>query len=461
MDELFIEQAFESKREFFDAGLTKSYEFRISQLKALRKTIVANEGEILEALYKDMHKPKFEAFTSEIGIIYEEIDYTIKHLRKWMKPKKVTTPIVIHPSVSKIYPEPLGVVLIVGPWNYPFQLLINPLVGAIAAGNCAILKPSDNTKNTAQIIEKIISSTFASNFVSVVQGPGAMIGPMLIEKHTFNHIFFTGSPNVGKQIMAMAAKHLTPVTLELGGKSPAIVHADAKLKISAQRLIWAKLFNAGQTCVSPDYLLVHESVKEVFVDLIRKTIIQFLGHDPSTTENFTHIVNSRRFNVLKEYLKEGRIIHGGRFDESINYIEPTLMDNVSFDDKLMQEEIFGPILPILTYKDIEEVLPIIRKNRYPLALYLFTESKQVEQYILSNVEFGGGSINNALVHLVNPKLPFGGIENSGMGSYHGKRSFETFSHMKSVIKTSTIIDPTLRYAPYNERKFNLAKFIFN
>ncbi len=460
MEEKIIKEAFESKREFFDAGNTKSYEFRVTQLKALKKAIMENENEILDALYKDMHKPKFEAFTSEIGIIYDEIDFVLKHLNKWMKPRRVSTPLVIHPSRSKIYHEPLGVVLIVGPWNYPFQLLINPLVGAIAAGNCAILKPSDNTRNTAQIIEKIISKIFPQNYVSVVQGPGAMVGPMLIERHAFNHIFFTGSPNVGKQIMAMASKHLTPVTLELGGKSPAIVHSDANLKVSAQRLIWAKLFNAGQTCVSPDYLLVHESVKDVFVDLMQKTIVQFIGNDPSTSENFTHIVNSRRFNVLKEYLKEGRIVHGGRFDETKNYIEPTLIDNVSFDDKLMQEEIFGPILPILTYRN-EEVLPIIRKNRYPLALYLFTESKAVENFILSNVEFGGGSINNALVHLVNPKLPFGGIGNSGMGSYHGKRSFETMSHMKSVIKTSTIIDPTLRYAPYNERKFKLAKFIFN
>ena len=461
MEENIIKEAFESKREFFDSGNTKSYEFRVAQLKALRKAIVESETEILNALYKDMHKPKFEAFTSEIGIVYDEIDFALRNLKKWMKHKKVSTPIVLHPSTSKIYPEPLGVVLIIGPWNYPFQLLINPLVGAIAAGNCAIIKPSDNTKNTAQVIGKIIAKTFSPNFVSVIQGPGAMVGPMLIDKYEFNHIFFTGSPNVGKEIMAMAAKHLTPVTLELGGKSPAIVHSDANLKISAQRLIWAKFFNAGQTCVSPDYLLVHESVKDVFVDLMRKTIVQFLGDDPSTSENFTHIVNSRRFNVLKEYLNEGRIIHGGRFDESQNYIEPTLIDGVSFEDKLMQEEIFGPILPILTYRNIEDVLPIIRKNRYPLALYLFTESKPIERYILSNVEFGGGSINNALVHLVNPKLPFGGVGNSGMGSYHGKRSFETFSHMKSVIKTSTIIDPTLRYAPYNERKFKLAKLIFN
>ena len=331
MEEKIIKEAFESKRQFFDSGNTKSYEFRVAQLKTLRKAIEENENEILDALYKDMHKPKFEAFTSEIGIIYDEIDFALKNLKKWMKPKKVSTPLVVHPSTSKIHPEPLGVVLIIGPWNYPFQLLINPLVGAIAAGNCAILKPSDNTRNTAQIIEKIISNIFPQNYVSVAQGPGAMVGPMLIEKYAFNHIFFTGSPNVGKQIMAMASKHLTPVTLELGGKSPAIVHSDANLKVSAQRLIWAKLFNAGQTCVSPDYLLVHESIKDVFIDLMRKTVVQFLGNDPSTSENFTHIVNSRRFNVLKEYLKEGRIVHGGRFDENKNYIEPTLIDSVGLE----------------------------------------------------------------------------------------------------------------------------------
>lgn len=460
MDKLLLDSAFNSKREFFDSGATRQYSYRIEQLKKLKAAIEQHEQEILDALYADMHKPAFEAFTSEVGVMYEEINYAIKHLKKWMKPKRVSTPLVLHPSRSKIVAEPLGVVLIIGPWNYPFQLLLAPLVGAIAAGNCAVIKPSDNTPNTARVVEKIVTTTFDNRLVSVVLGPGSEVGPMLIERYRFDHIFFTGSPNVGKQIMSMASQHLTPVTLELGGKSPAIIHSDADLDVAVKRLVWAKFFNAGQTCVAPDYLLVHKHVKSRVVELAKRYIVEFYGKTPATSESLTHIVNQRRFNALLQYLSNGTVIHGGGSDAEKRFIEPTLLDNVSLDSSVMREEIFGPILPIVEYSHIEEVVPIIRRNRYPLALYLFTKSHKVERFIIERVEFGGGAINNALMHLVNPKLPFGGVGFSGMGSYHGRKSFEAMSHFKSILKTSTRVDPPLRYAPYTERKLSLARLFF-
>lgn len=460
MDELMIEKSFSMKRNFFDEGKTRSYEFRIENLKKLKEMIKKNEKEILEALYLDLHKPAFEAFTSEIGIMYEEINYTIEHLKTWMKPKKVSTPLVLQPSTSYIYSEPLGVTLIIGPWNYPFQLLLAPLVGAIAAGNCAMIKPSDQTKHTSDLVAKIIAETFAEEYISVVQGPGAMVGPMLIEKFRFDHIFFTGSPSVGKKIAAMASEHLTPVTLELGGKSPVIVDKNVNIDVAAKRLTWAKYFNAGQTCVCPDYLLVHESIKDEFINRMKFYIKEFFGDNPIESENFGRIVNEKRFDVLKAFLDEGNIVIGGESDKISKFISPTIIDRINLDSKIMQEEIFGPILPVMTYGDIKEVVPVIRKNRYPLALYLYTNNKQVEEFIIENIEFGGGCINNGMIHLANSKLPFGGVGNSGMGRYHGIDSFDTFSHKKSIIKTKECLDPSLRYAPYSDKKLNTAKKFF-
>ena len=377
-----------------------------------------------------------------------------------MKPKKVSTPLVLQPSTSYIYSEPLGVTLIIGPWNYPFQLLLAPLVGSIAAGNCAILKPSDQTKHTSDLVEKIISETFAEEYISVVQGPGAMVGPMLIEKFRFDHIFFTGSPSVGKKIAAMAAQHLTPVTLELGGKSPVIVDKDANIDVAAKRLTWAKFFNAGQTCVCPDYLLVHESIKDEFINKLKFYIKEFFGDKPIESESFGRIVNEKRFDVLKAFLDEGNIVIGGESDKNSKFISPTIIDGITLDSKIMLEEIFGPLLPVMTYSDIKEVVSIIRKNRYPLALYLYTNNKQIEDFIIENIEFGGGCINNGMLHLANSKLPFGGVGNSGMGRYHGVDSFDTFSHKKSILKTKECIDPALRYAPYSDKKLNTTKAFF-
>ncbi|MFA9398030.1 MAG: aldehyde dehydrogenase [Clostridiaceae bacterium] len=460
MDKFIIENSFNMKQKFFDDGKTKTYEFRLEQLRKLKQMIKKNENEIIEALYLDLHKPTVESFISEIGFMYEEINYSIKHLKSWMKTKKVSTPIVLSPSKSFIYSEPLGVILIIGPWNYPFQLLLAPLVGAISAGNCAMIKPSAQTKHTSNLVAKIISETYDEEYISVVEGPGAMIGPMLIETNKFDHIFFTGSQSVGKSIATMAANHLTPVTLELGGKSPVIVDKDANIDIAAKRLTWSKFFNSGQTCVCPDYLLVHESVKNELLNKMKFYIIEFFGENPIESENFARIINKKRFNILKEFLDEGNIIIGGQNDEDTKFIAPTIIDNINLDSKIMQQEIFGPILPILTYKNIEEVIPIIRKNRYPLALYLYTKNKITEKFILENIEFGGGCINNGMVHLANTNIPFGGVSNSGMGNYHGKYSFDVFSHKKSIIKTGNWLDISLRYPPYTNNKLNTAKKFF-
>lgn len=448
---------YELKRSFFDSGHTLAYEFRKQQLINLKKAIKEKESDIINAMAKDLGKPEFEAYTSEIGLIYEEINEAVRMLKKWMRPKRVKSPLTIHPSSSKIHYEPLGVVLIIGPWNYPFQLLMAPLVGAIAAGNCAVMKPSDQTPNVSEVVEKLVKSAFSCEYVSVVRGPGAMIGPELIERFRFDHIFFTGSPRVGSSIAQMAAPKLTPVTLELGGKSPVIVDQSANLKIAAKRLVWAKFFNAGQTCVCPDYLLVHQSVKDKFVQLLKDNIIQCYGDDPVKSKHIGRIVSKKRVDALKELLKNGTIVHGGRVYEEERFIEPTIIENVTLDDPIMKEEIFGPILPVLTYNTNDEALQIIRANRYPLALYIYTENRQNEKFFLDRVEFGGGCVNNGVVHLLNSALPFGGVGFSGMGHYHGKFSFETFSHAKSIVKTSTAIDISLRYAPYNANKLSIVR----
>lgn len=450
---------FYSKRDFFDAGNTKSYDFRIQQLEKLKAAIKKYEKDIFDALYMDLHKSGFESYTSEVGFIYEEINYTIKHLRGWMKPRGVKGSISTMPSKSNIYPEPLGVVLIIGPWNYPFQLILAPLIGAIAAGNCVIIKPSNQSINTSFIIEKIIEEIFPWEYISVIQGSGSTIIPNLIENYSFNHIFFTGSPNIGKEILRLASYHLTPVTLELGGKSPAIVHKDANLSLAAKKIVAGKYYNAGQTCISPDYLLVHEDIKEELVEYLIKYIKEFYGQNPKNSKDYGRIINKNRFGILLRYLDDGDIIFGGDSDMDDLYIEPTILECEDMNSPIMKEEIFGPILPILTYKEIDEVVDMVRKNRYPLALYLFTEDIDIEQFIIDRVEFGGGCINNSLLHILSPSMPFGGVGNSGMGSYHGKYTFDTFTHYKSILKSHNKIDVPLRYPPYNHKNLDLVKKI--
>ena len=449
--------SYESKRKYFDDGKTKSYDFRITQLKKLKSAIKNNEDNLMNAFYLDLGKPQFEAYTSEIGIVYEQIKSTINNLKKWMKPRKVNTPIYLQPSSSYIYPEPKGVVLIISPWNYPFQLTISPLIGAIAAGNCAVIKPSNKSKNTQNVISKIIGEAFSPEYISVVEGPGdATVNP-LIENNRFDHIFFTGSVSVGRKILELSAKHLTTVTLELGGKSPTIVHSDADIDTTAKRITWAKFFNVGQTCIAPDYILVHESKKEALIDNIKFYIKKYYGNNTEDSNDYGRIISNNHFDRLVSLLEGANILVGGNHNRDKRFIEPTLVDGVTLESPVMKEEIFGPILPILTYQDITEVVPIIRKNRYPLSLYLFTEDKIIENYIIGNIEFGGGCINHGISHVVNPNLPFGGVGYSGMGAYHSKYTFDAFTHEKSIFKQSGIFEVDLKYPPYNKNKLKLVK----
>lgn len=453
-----LENPYQNKRSFFDQGNTKSYEFRIEQLKKLKAAINNNETNIIDALTLDLGKPEFESYTAEIGVVYQEINFAIRKLRGWMRPKYVLTPIFLLPAISYITPEPKGVVLIISPWNYPFQLIMSPLIGAIAAGNCVILKPSNKSIRTQHIISNIIGQAFEEEYISVVEGPGYTTANLLIENYRFDHIFFTGSARVGKIILELAAEHLSTVTLELGGKSPAIVHSDADIDIAAKRITWAKFFNAGQTCIAADYVLVHASKREEFIERLKYYINYYYGESPESSNNYGRIINNDRFESLIHLLNDGNIISGGEYHRKIKYIEPTLIDEVSMDDKIMKEEIFGPILPILTYEDITEVVKIVRMNRYPLALYLFTLDKEVKDYIIDNIEFGGGCINHALSHVVNSYLPFGGVGNSGMGNYHSKYTFDEFSHQKSIYKAITKYELNLKYPPYTEAKIKLAKW---
>lgn len=433
------------QHQFFNDNQTKAISFRIYQLKMLKSTIQKQEDAIYTALYKDLRKSREEAYLTEISIVLNEIDFHIRNLRRWGKPQRVSSPLALFPSSSKIMYDPLGVVLIIAPWNYPFQLLFNPLIGAISAGCCAVLKPSPYAPETEKIMSEIIQNSFSPDYIQIVCG-GIDVSNALL-KQRFDLIFFTGSPFVGKVIMKAAAEHLTPVVLELGGKSPCIVDSDCNIAITAKRIVWGKFINAGQTCIAPDYLLVHHSLKEKLIEKIKEYIHQFFGENPQKSEFFGRIVHERAFDRLAAYLEQGSIRFGGVTNKEDKYISPTLIDEVSPDSLCMQEEIFGPILPILTFKDIREVTEYIKKNEKPLALYFF--GKQNADKILHETSSGGACINDTLMHIVNHNLPFGGVGNSGIGKYHGKLSFMVFSNAKGIVKTPTQIDLPLKYAPYH------------
>lgn len=443
-----ISGTFRAQQDFFRSGATRPYAFRKAQLLRLLKSIQDNEQLISQALYKDLRKSEFEAYGSEIGILYKEIRHTLRHLKEWMESRRVATPMLFFPSSSRIVPDPLGTVLIIGPWNYPFLLAMNPLVSAIAGGNTAFVKPSEQAPHTAEIVEKIINECFDPSFVAVFQGPGHIVAPAIIEENRFDHIFFTGNITIGKRIMEMATAHLTPVTLELGGKSPCIIDREANLDHAARKVAWSKIFNAGQTCVAPDYLLVHADVKDLFLVKLKAAFVRMLGDDPQKSPDYGRLINRKRFDAVAGYLKEGQVVFGGQTDPDDLYIAPTILDGVSIHDKVMQEEIFGPVLPVITYQHREEVLDWIERNPYPLALYLFTSSRESERFYVQNVRFGGGCINNGIIHLGNPDLPFGGVGASGMGQYHGKHGFDVFTRPKSILRTPTWFDVPLWYAPY-------------
>lgn len=453
-----INLIFKNQKEFFESGKTINVDYRIKNLKKLNDIIKKNEDKILNELKKDLGKSNFEGYVTEVGILYDDINFHIKNVKKWSSEEKRKSPIVYYPSKSYIYKEPYGVTLIIGPFNYPFQLVIAPLIGAISAGNTAIIKPSENSRNIALLLEKLINENFPEGYLRVVNPLGGKETVSLLLDKPFDYIFFTGSVRVGKLVMQKAAQHLTPVTLELGGKSPCIVDSDAKLKLAAKRIVWGKFLNAGQTCVAPDYLCVHKSVKDELLKLIINEIrIQF-GENVRNSEDYPRIVNKSSLERLSGYLNDGKIYYGGNIDEDNLYMEPTLIIKPDLNSPLMSDEIFGPILPILVYEDLDNVIKFINHREKPLALYYFSESKKKIKYILTSTTSGGVTINDTIIHVANPNLPFGGVGNSGVGKYHGKESFETFTHNKSVMKRGTFIEFNIRFAPY-KNKLNLVKRI--
>lgn len=445
-------------RSYFNGGATKPYAFRIQQLKALKAAIVKHEEDLYAALYADLKKSKEESWVTELGMVISELNAILKGLKQWMQPESAGTNFLNLPSSSYVLKEPLGVVLIIGPWNYPFQLLINPLLGAIAAGNCVVLKPSEFSPATTAVMKKLIEETFLPEYILYAEGDGATVIPEMMNNFSFDHIFYTGSTAVGKIIYKMAAEKLTPVTLELGGKSPCIVESDANINVAARRIAITKFSNCGQMCVAPDYVLVHEAVKEKFVEELKKATVKFYDEKPQESYSYGKIINEKQFNRLTGYLNNGTVVHGGHVDKEKLFIEPTVLTDVSMDMPVMKDEIFGPILPVISFASAVEAKEIIEQHPNPLAFYLYTSSKQKENYWMNEIPFGGGCVNNSSWHLTNHHLPFGGRGFSGTGNYHGKYSFETFSHRKAIMKTPTWFDPDIKYPPF-KGKLKLFKWV--
>ncbi len=441
------------QKDFYHTQATQSVAYRKEVLGKLKVAIEQHMDDITSALYTDLGKSKEESYFTEIAMVLSEISYALKHLSRWVKPRKVKTPIALFKAKSRIYYEPYGVVLILSPWNYPFQLALNPLVGAIAAGNTVIVKPSSSSPHVADVIAKILSEVFAENYVYTVIGNAAQAEALLYEK--VDYIFFTGSIPVGKKVMQIAANNLVPVTLELGGKSPAIIDSNIDLKMVAKRIAFGKLINAGQTCIAPDYVLIKKVDKPVFIEAYKEAVQSFYGQDVLHNDSYPKIISEKHVLRLKGLMENEKIVFGGNSQGS--KIEPTILDEITFDSKVMQEEIFGPILPLIDYDSIDEVIQILQKKDKPLALYLFTNNPQVQEKIITSVSFGGGTINDTLMHFVNHHMGFGGVGFSGMGSYHGRHSFETFSHAKSVLNRSLKVDLSMRYHPFTPAKLKLAK----
>ncbi|XWN37015.1 MAG: aldehyde dehydrogenase [Balneola sp.] len=445
----------DKQKKFFQTGATKDISFRIEQLKKLKEILIENEQLLIDEVHKDFQKSAFETYVTEIGLVITDINFALKNIESWIKQRSVSTPIVNFPSKNFIITEPYGSALIIAPWNYPILLSMQPLVGAIAAGNTTILKPSELTPHTSSAIEQLISETFDPEFLKVILG-GVEESSTLV-KMDFDYIFFTGSTRVGKIIMKDAAERLTPLTLELGGKSPCIVDKTANLEISAKRIAWGKFLNAGQTCVAPDYLLVEKSVKKEFLIHLKTAINQLYGDDPKESPDYPRIINDTHFDRLASLLSDGETVIGGDSAKETRYIAPTILSNISLEDKIMQEEIFGPILPVLDYTSVEDCISIINARPRPLALYIFTSDQKLEDCILNTVSFGGGAVNDTIAQLGNHHLSFGGVGASGFGSYHGKSSFDCFSHQKSVMKKPFWPDVPIRYAPYDDLKLGLVK----
>lgn len=451
-----IKNIIDKQRQFFATGKTKDVDFRLEQLKKLKQAISDYQKEIVAAVNADLNRPEFEAYF-ELGAV-SEVNYAIKNLKSWVKPRKVAAGLEQFPASAKIYPEPLGIVLIIGPWNYPFQLNIVPLVGAIAAGNCAVVKPSEIAVHTSKVVADLITNTFDPAYIAAVEGGADTSQELLAEK--FDYIFFTGGTNIGRVVMEAAAKNLTPVTLELGGKSPCIVDDNIQIEYSAKRIVWGKFINAGQTCIAPDYLLVNRRVKAEFLTAVTETIRSFYGENPADSPDYCRIISQRHFQRLTEFIKDGKIVAGGETNAEEKYIAPTVIDGVSWDAPAMQEEIFGPILPVLEYSDLDEAIALINARPKPLALYFFSRDKEKQQRVLRETSSGGVCINDTVMQVGVTSLPFGGVGNSGIGNYHGKASFDTFSHYKSVLNKTFWLDLQWRYAPYKGKLDFLKKVIF-
>ena len=443
-----------AQKVFFRSGKTLDIDYRLSALKRLKAAIKRWEKPLIEALWADLHKSYEEAYLTELSIVLGEIDNHIRHLKSWASPKRCSTPLKMFPSRSKVISEPLGNSLIISPWNYPVQLLLNPLVGAISAGCTAILKPSPYVESVSKVIEELISESFDEEYIAVVQG-NRDVNTTLLEQR-YDIIFFTGSPSLGRKVMAAAVKNLTPVVLELGGKSPCIVDKGADLGTIARRIAWGKSLNAGQTCIAPDYLLVHKDVKEALIAAIAQEFKSLLGDNPKECRHFVRIVNDKAFDRLIGYLESAEVVAGGEHDKATRYIAPTIIDNVSLDSPIMQDEIFGPIFPVVTFSNIDEAISLVTEREKPLALYYFGDNKTAN-HVLKHTSSGGACVNDTIMHIANEKLPFGGVGNSGMSSYHGRESFDVFSHRRAVVTTPTWLDIPFRYMPY--KMFSLVKKI--
>lgn len=453
----YIELILDKQRAFFNLSSTKNISFRKEQLRKLKTIVAEYERDIIEALNKDLGKSEFESYSTEIGIVLSEISYALSHIEDWTKISKVKTPISNFKSKSYIYPEPYGNVLILSPWNYPFQLTILPLIGAIAAGNTVLIKPSSSSIHTSKIMEKMINENFPEEFVHVLD-PISKDSRKVLDKK-FDYIFYTGSPSVGKVVMQKAAENLTPVTLELGGKSPCIVDKDGDLDLFAKRIVWGKFLNCGQTCVAPDYIYAHKDVKQELIRYLIKYINIFYGENIEDNDDYGKIINERHFNRLVNLIETDKVVFGGNYNKDNLHISPTIMDNIDWNNPVMEDEIFGPLLPILEYQTIVEVIEEIKKRPRPLALYIFSTNDKIINKVINNISFGGGCVNDTIMHLTNPHMPFGGVGNSGMGSYHGKYSFDTFTHHKSISEKSLSPDIEMRYPPYKGKLKWIKRFL--
>ena len=455
MPEVDISGAVAHLRSSFDSYRTRDIGWRLEQLRCLKTMVLEREADIFAALKQDLGKSTFESWVTETGFVVSDIDYAIKRLRAWMKPQKVSTPLINQPGSSAVHREPLGVILIIGAWNYPFQLVMSPLVGAIAAGNCTVVKPSEVSAETSAVVVRGICDYLDQDAIRVIEGGVPETTALLKER--FDHIFYTGGRNVGRIVMEAAAKHLTPVTLELGGKNPCIVDCNVNLAVAARRIVWGKFLNAGQTCVAPDYVLVHEKVEPEFLDRMKSAVQQFYGANPKDSLDYPRIINERHFKRLKDLLDCGEVVTGGETDRGERYIAPTILRDVPPNSPVMDDEIFGPILPVLTVSHVDEAISFINARPKPLALYIFSQDKRLQQRVLQRTSSGGVCVNDVVVHVAVPELPFGGVGASGTGAYHGRASFETFSHRKSVLRKSMRVDLPVRYPPYSVSKLKWIK----